>query len=245
MRINLHGLIGLAAIVGLVTIAVSRGGSYIPWGATLIVIYGAALLILVEELKGINVSDRWEAPKAGAVSIHLIALHISAAVLVVSFFLGLPNEPAILLFLTPLVAILIFALVGFILSATYEGIRFDAPRSVAVVPPLVLVSMAVAQGWNPIWYPGAALLAYSGLLRMRASRQREAMFDRAELGAYCALVLASLGLLIDVSHSRVPSGLSNATKDVYVFLLQACIFVGSGVAGWVLPFLLLRRSIDP
>jgi hypothetical protein len=237
MRFNTHGIIGLFAITGMAAVALSRRGSYIPAVVLLIVLYGTVLLkasIATETESRLPSSHFYPEPRGRVIGLAhtwLIALHVAFMLTLGTFLLGLQNAPFVNLGLTPLAVLVSFCLVGLTLTATAEGVRLNARMVGAVIPVVVLISVAAFVNWGPLWYPHVALALYCYLLILRTEKSHpwkghrpraatvrpriegallfhsppQAMNDRKQLGIYSSLVLVSMGLLIDVTDIRAPN----------------------------------------
>jgi len=259
MRFNTHGVIGLAATIGMIIVALSRKGWYIPTIIGLIIVYGTVLLIFSHETE----SGRFQSTAGPgrnydnySAQIRIIALHVAFALVLATFFLGLHYQPGINLGLAPLAVLVSDCLVGMALIATPEGIEPNTRMLWAIFPVIALLAMAAFKKWDPLWYIYLALVYYCWLLIAHCMEEYrpwsawrnwpgtllrvrpKATNDRFQLGIYASLVFISLGLLIDVNSAAKPHWMHGGPL-FYHILLRIILFIGCAVVGLVLPLLLL------
>src|SRR4051812_40554190 len=185
MRNNIDGVFAFIAMVGMVFIGLLRGGYTILVVAVVIIVYGAAVLTFQDDRIAIDIC------------------HLAFLLTLGSFFVGLPYEPFITWAVALLAAYLSTAIIPLILEEDYSepnNIKLHQQNTLAFFPFTLLVIIAIAKNWEPLWYFTAALLTYSALLWKKKPKPA---FDLAP--SYTALTLISLGVLVSVSGIPKPA----------------------------------------
>lgn len=259
MRFNTNGVIGLAAIIGMIIVALSRKGWFIPVIIFLIIAYGTALLIFSHATESGKFYHREEPDRDFdnySAQIRIFALHVAFALTLATFFLGLHHQPFINLGMAPLAVLVSDCLVGMTLIAAPESIKPNTRMMWAVLPVIVLLALAAFKKWDPLWYVYLALVYYcwlmiahsmeeyrpwagwnnwpSTLLRARPT----AANDRFQLGIYSSLIFVGLGLLIDVNSAAKPHWMPGGLL-FYHIIIRVLLGIGCVAVGLVLPLLLL------
>jgi hypothetical protein len=231
MRLNRDGILGLAIMTTMVMVSVSRRGAFIAVIVPLVIIYGISLLAA-------TVSAESQGNSRAHSKIEMIALHISFALIVSTFFLELKHQPFINLVLAPLALLAGHCFAWTALTPVDTEVEVSWSILSAVIPVVVLVSVMVAKDWGPIWYFYAALVCYSLALLGIEVPSRETAIGRYQLGIFLALTFFSLGLLIDVNSMNEPRWI-HGTAFTYHLILRTLILVGCVISGLVLPYFLL------
>jgi hypothetical protein len=244
MKLNKHGIFGLCAMICVAVIAYTRKGSFIPVMTILIVLYGAALLAMTAAgPKNPSRAPTERGSDRNAVQINIISLHTAFALILLTFFIGLRNQPLINLALAPLALFVTYCFAQLVLTPTTEGIELNPSMLVAIIPVAVLVSVTVLEKWNPIWYFYAALTCYCFVLGAYSDDQEHIDF-RVQLGIYSALIFFSLGLLfINVNEVGKPHWMHSAYG--YHVELRILVLIGCAIAGFAIPYLLLAAKEHP
>jgi hypothetical protein len=228
MRLNTDGLIAIFAMIGMVSVALMRGGYYILVVAVIIIAYGGAVLVSTSMPRRDQLQSRGE----------LVSLHVAFLLTLSSFFVALPGEPFVFWAVAPLVLLLSFAIFNHVFAYKHQVLNLW--HLIDFLPPVLLITIAITKEWIPLWYPAAGLTLYSLLLLPQAPK---AIPDQKLIGTYLALLLVSLGLLVDTSGVPIPDWAADPSRSGAIpFLVQASIFLGCGVVGLVLPFLLLKEK---
>lgn len=224
-RINVDGIVAILAIAVMAWIALLAGGYYIVVVAIIVLSYGGGVLAASDDRP------------------IMTSLHVAFLMTLLSFFLGLPLEPWIAWLVAILATLLAYAVFRIALRRDYDASSQFKEYSLrshylfAFVPVALLVSIGVIRSWEPLWYYGLALLAYSLIML-----QQDSMIapNRFLVGTYLALCIVSLGALVDVSS--IPP-LNSASGVVFFHIvLQILIFFGCGVVGLALPFFVIRDA---
>ena len=146
MRFNVHGIIGLFAIVGMAVIALTRKGSFTPVVILLIVIYAIALIwasIATDSKEFASGADAATKVYAKSLAqVWIIALHITFMLALLTFFLGLPYQPFINLALVPLALLVSYSLTGLTLNSSTNGVQLNVTMGSAIAPTVVLIVVA-------------------------------------------------------------------------------------------------------
>src|SRR5664280_1225808 len=113
--------------------------------------------------------------------------------------------------LTPLAVLVSFCLVGLTLTATAEGVRLKARMVGAVIPVVVLISVAAFVNWGPLWYPYVALALYCYLLILRTEESHPWNARRLAgwLGMDVEVVVALIGTRAGASRRSFAASLEN------------------------------------
>jgi hypothetical protein len=196
-----------------------RGGYYILVVAVIIVAYGGTAIA---------------SPNSRGL---LVSVHVAFVLTLSSFFMALPGEPFVFWAVAPLTLLLSYAIFGHTFANSHQA---NLWHLITFFPLALLIPIAIVKEWAPPWYPVAALVLYSLLL---LDHKPKTVPDRTLIGACLALSLVSLGLLVDVSDVPIPDWAADSSSGGFItFLVQASIFVGCGMAGLALPFLLLKEE---
>jgi hypothetical protein len=254
------GPMSLVVVAILATVGVAHGGFYI----VVVSITAFALLNLAQISRAVR-RGRYVPAKPDSGPTMDPYVHTAMLLTLGSFFVGLPQEPFIAWAVVPLAFVLSLS-IGRVIALSEEDPSARFIVASAAFPPCVLVAVALAMHWRPLWYPAAALAIYSCLLFSPLSSQlvrRQILSEPAGnwtwsphlhlshrsrlhlLGSYLALFLSSLGLIVDVSGVSAPSWMDLRSADIFPTVVQALVFLGAAVFGYALPLILFKESDSP
>lgn len=249
MRMNKHGVIGLVIICAACYASHWRG-AFIPAVALLVILYGAALLIISitgetgkesdaepGEETAAEAADRIATEKHET-QLEAVALHGSFALGMAILLLGFKGQPLISLAMVPLAFIVAHCLTWTTCAPNADRINVNWVNLTALVPIATLMAVTASQKWNPIWYFYAALACYCWLLFRNSNSEPGPVRDRALVSIYLALVSYSLGLLVNINNTVIPHWL-NGTAFTYHLMLRIIFLIGCAIAGLAIPFFLV------